>query len=98
MTGIAAPVELIVDSMSLCTALSTSNEQIDRSIRREVVDLRRLYEKKKINAVGWLKGTQNSADALTKRESVDTKDILKELMSQGIIPGVASEPYKTPGD
>ena len=59
--------EILVDSMGLFDTITTLHEGNEYRLRQTVQRIRDSFEAADVNVIRWIPGTQNIADALTKR-------------------------------
>ena len=64
-TGLEIPAKLLTDSKSLMQAVNSNNSISDKRCAVAIAMIRRVQQADKIQ-VGWLKGTSQPADVLTK--------------------------------
>jgi len=86
ITGNKLPITIVVDSMGLHRTLATQQQPRDMAMAAEVHGLRMDYEAKLIDAITWVEGKSNPADALTKPLSGGTAGILDSLLREGTLP------------
>ena len=63
----------------------TSHDPEDPSMRKDIAALRELYGSETIHRMGWIKGTINPADALTKRGAACTLEVLQAMLNNGAL-------------
>ena len=59
--------ELLVDSKSLFETITTLHNSGDYRLRKTVARMRDSFESQELNVLRWIPGTENYADAMTKR-------------------------------
>ena len=78
------PFSLIVDSHGLYSTITTLREGADYRLRPTVSRLRDSFENGEISTMQWIPGTENLADALTKRNIVMFRK-LNDVMTSGFL-------------
>lgn len=61
--------ELLIDSKALYETITTLHQPRDYRLRKKVARMRDSFESKQLNIFRWIPGTENFADALTKRSA-----------------------------
>lgn len=77
------PHELLIDSKSLFETITTLQNSGDYRLRKTVARMRDSFESQELNVLRWIPGTENYADALTKR-SLRINDRLSEMLRTGV--------------
>ena len=82
-----APIRsaLYVDSRGLYDTVSTLHDSKEYRLRQTVQRIRDSFESKDLDALVWIPGTENVADALTKR-STELQQKLSRMTSTGVLP------------
>lgn len=75
--------ELLVDSKALFETLTTLHQGEDYRLRKTVARMRISFESQELNAIRWIPGTSNYADALTKRNAPLWKK-LNDMLYSGL--------------
>ena len=78
------PFTLTVDSFGLYSTITTLHEGNDYRLRPTVARMRDSFEADEISTMQWIKGVDNIADALTKR-NLSTYQQLSETLNSGSI-------------
>ena len=77
---LSMPLVIVLDSLGLHATLTTLHEGKDYRLRPTVARIRDSYESKEIDEIIWIPGSQNIADALTKRNIVIQRTLGKILV------------------
>ena len=79
-TGLEIPAKLLTDSKSLMQAVNSNNSISDKRCAVAIAMIRRVQQADKIQ-VGWLKGTSQPADVLTKATA--NPKLLIDILREG---------------
>ena len=76
--------ELLTDSKCLYDTITTLHEGRDYRLRPTVQKMRNSFDSKELDFMRWIPGTDNPADALTKR-NLSTYTVLNNIASTGMM-------------
>ncbi len=76
---------LYVDNKALYNTLTTTHESQEYRLRQTVQRIRDSFESRDLDALIWVPGTDNIADALTKR-NVELQKTLALVCNKGLFP------------
>ena len=76
--------ELTTDSLCLFDTITTLHESKDYRLRPTVQRMRNSFDSRELDFMRWIPGTQNPADALTKRNA-NTWILLNKILATGVL-------------
>lgn len=77
--------ELLVDSKSLFTCVTTLSDQREYRLRRTVARIRESFDSEELNHLRWISGNSNLADAATKWNP-QVWALLQSVLNTGVLP------------
>lgn len=77
--------ELLVDSKSLFTCVTTLSDQREYRLRRTVARIRESFDSRELDHLRWVSGNSNLADAVTKWNP-QVWELLQVVLNAGVLP------------
>jgi len=80
LLDISVPIDAFIDSRTTFNCVAKNASTIEKRLQIDVAALRESYTRKELNCLGWIPGSMNPADGLTKSKIPTTTHPLNTLM------------------